>query len=96
MDLYDKFKKIKAFVFDVDGVLTDGTVLATEAGELLRRMNTRDGLALRRALKRGFDICIITGGRSEGVKQRLTKLGIKNVHLGITDKSGGTVITRIP
>jgi 3-deoxy-D-manno-octulosonate 8-phosphate phosphatase (KDO 8-P phosphatase) len=84
--LYDKLKAIRAFVLDVDGVLTDNTVLVTEAGEHLRTMHVRDGQAMRWATERGYPICIITGGRSEGVVKRMTMLGIKEVYTGQTDK----------
>ncbi|MGI9159023.1 MAG: 3-deoxy-D-manno-octulosonate 8-phosphate phosphatase, partial [Saprospiraceae bacterium] len=68
--VFDKFKSVKAFVFDVDGVLTDNSLLVTEQGELLRTMNVRDGQAIKWAVKAGFEFCIITGGRSTGVVSR--------------------------
>lgn len=76
------FTKIKAFVFDVDGVLTDGSVLVTEEGQLLRNMNIKDGYALKKAIKEGYKIAIITGGRSQGVVKRLNGLGITDVYIG--------------
>ncbi len=86
MNLLEPFKDIHTFIFDVDGVLTDGNLLITEDGELLRTMNVRDGYAMKRALDLGFRICIITGGNSVGVNKRLRALGIKEVHSGISDK----------
>ena len=53
---------ITTFIFDVDGVLTDGTVTVTTDGELLRTMNVKDGFALKIAIDAGFNICIISGG----------------------------------
>lgn len=78
--------QIKAFVFDVDGVLTDGRLLISETGELLRTMNAKDGYALKTALNNGFLICIITGGKNNGVKSRLEGLGITDIFLNAHDK----------
>ncbi|MEO8795172.1 MAG: HAD-IIIA family hydrolase [Daejeonella sp.] len=83
----EKLKFVKAFVFDVDGVLTDGTVLVTESGEQLRQFNIKDGYALQLAVKRGYPIAIISGGRSKGIKSRLLGLGIKNIFLGVEFKT---------
>lgn len=77
---------ITTFVFDVDGVLTDGSVHITTNGDLLRTMNVKDGYALKNAIQQGFNICIISGGSNDGVKSRLEALGIKDVHLGVHDK----------
>lgn len=84
--MYEKFKLIDTFIFDVDGVMTDGTMLITEAGELLRIMNVRDGFALQLAQSKGYKIIVITGGNSAGVTFRLQKLGITHVFSGISDK----------
>lgn len=86
MNLLEPFKEIHTFIFDVDGVLTDGNLLITEKGELLRTMNVRDGYAMKRALQAGYNLCIITGGNSEGVNDRLKALGIKEIHSGISNK----------
>lgn len=80
------FDQVHTFIFDVDGVLTDGTLLLTEQGELLRTMNIRDGYAIRRALEAGLRICIITGGASQGVTERLRKLGVTDIYANIRDK----------
>ncbi|MFC6098576.1 KdsC family phosphatase [Olivibacter domesticus] len=84
--LFDKLKRVKAFILDVDGVLTNGEVLVTEQGEQLRSFNIRDGYALQLAVKKGFSIAVITGGRSEGVRLRLEGLGIIDTFMGIQDK----------
>ncbi len=84
--VFDKMKSVKAFVFDIDGVLTNNDLLVTEAGELLRTMNVRDGQAIKWAVQAGYPICIITGGRSEGAKKRLTELGIEEYYSNIKDK----------
>ena len=73
------FRLIHTFIFDVDGVLTNGEILITEKGDLLRKMNIRDGFALRRAMEEGFRVVILTGGNSKGVVDRLEALGIKDV-----------------
>ncbi|RZL30767.1 MAG: 3-deoxy-D-manno-octulosonate 8-phosphate phosphatase, partial [Pedobacter sp.] len=59
----ENLKNITTFIFDVDGVLTNGTVMATENGELLRSFNIKDGYALQLAAKKGYNICIISGGK---------------------------------
>ncbi len=81
-----KLKTIKAFIFDVDGVLTDGNVLTTEKGEMLRTFNIKDGYALQHALKLKYPVGIISGGKTEGVRLRLEFLGIKNIYLGQKNK----------
>lgn len=84
--LFDKFSAVKSFVFDIDGVFTDNTVLVMENGELLRTMNVRDGFALKRATQAGYKVAIITGGRSQGVALRMQSLGVSHVFSGIQDK----------
>ena len=77
---------ITTFIFDVDGVLTDGTVTITTTGELLRTMNIKDGYALKCALEANYNVCIISGGTNEGVRARLKGLGVKDIYLGAHDK----------
>jgi 3-deoxy-D-manno-octulosonate 8-phosphate phosphatase (KDO 8-P phosphatase) len=77
---------ITTFIFDVDGVLTDGSVTVTTDGEMLRTMNIKDGFALKTAIDAGFKICIISGGSNEGVRKRLEGLGIKDIYLGAHNK----------
>lgn len=79
-------RQITTFIFDVDGVLTNGYMLVTTSGELLRSMSVRDGFALKKAAQSGFKVCIISGGKNEGVRQRLKGLGITEVFLGIDHK----------
>ena len=86
MDLLEAFRSIKTFVFDVDGVLTDGFLTISDDGQMVRRMNIKDGYALQLAVKQGYGIVIITGGNSESVKERLICLGIQNVFLKVEDK----------
>lgn len=84
--MLDKFSNITTFVFDVDGVLTDGTVLVLENGLQARRMNIKDGFALQMALKNGYRVKIISGGNSPEVKDRLEKLGVTDVEMAVLDK----------
>ena len=77
---------ITTFIFDVDCVLTDGTVMVTTKGRMLRRMNIKDGYALKTAVDNGYHVCIISGGSNEGVRTRLRGLGVTNIYLGISDK----------
>ncbi len=69
-------KEVKAFVFDIDGVFTDGSVLALPNGDLLRIYNAKDGFAVRTAVVNGFPVGIITGGCSEGIVNRFKSLCI--------------------
>ena len=82
----EKIKLIKAFIFDVDGVLTDGIVHVTETGEQLRQFNIKDGYALQLAVKRGYIVAVITGGRSAGVRLRLKGLGISDIFMEVDSK----------
>jgi 3-deoxy-D-manno-octulosonate 8-phosphate phosphatase (KDO 8-P phosphatase) len=86
MSLFELFKKIRTFVFDVDGVLTDGSLLILDDGQMVRKMNIKDGYALQLALKRGYRIVIISGGTSEAVRDRLNRLGVTDVYLKVQDK----------
>lgn len=81
-----KLNQIKCFVFDVDGVLTDGKVIALESGEQARNFLVKDGYGIERALLAGYTIAIISGGSQTGVKKRLEFLKIKHIHLGVKDK----------
>ena len=78
--------QINTLIFDVDGVLTNGIVTILSNGELIRHMNIKDAYALRAAVKAGLRICIITGGKNEGVKIRLKNLGIEDVYMGAHNK----------
>ena len=78
--------KIKTFIFDVDGVLTDGKILINSDGELLRSFDTKDGYAMKCALVKGFKIAIITGGRNEAVRERFKELGVIDIYLGAHHK----------
>ena len=88
MNVLEHFQHITSFIFDVDGVLTDGGVWLMENGLQARRMNIKDGLALQMAMKNNYNLVIISGGYSEPVLQRLQYLGVKEIHLGLKDKHG--------
>lgn len=79
-------RQVKAMVFDVDGVLTDGAITLMPNGELVRTMNMRDSIAMKLAVKNGYQLCIITGGNSQAVKQRLNRLGISDIYLKTENK----------
>ena len=81
-----QLNQIRTFIFDVDGVLTNGNVLVTEGGEQLRQFNIKDGYALQLAVKRGYRIVVISGAKSLGVQKRLLGLGITDIFLGVSDK----------
>lgn len=82
----EKFKDINTFIFDVDGVLTNGGLYLFPDGKFVRKMNAKDGFALKLAIKMGYNIAIITGGREKNIKERLEKLGINNVFLNAHNK----------
>jgi 3-deoxy-D-manno-octulosonate 8-phosphate phosphatase (KDO 8-P phosphatase) len=85
MNLYERLKQVTTFVFDVDGVLTDGTVLLLENGLQARRMNIKDGLALQLA-QRAKRLVVVSGSYSEPVLKRLQYLGLTEIYLGTKDK----------
>jgi 3-deoxy-D-manno-octulosonate 8-phosphate phosphatase (KDO 8-P phosphatase) len=80
------FKDITTFIFDVDGVLTDGTVLVLENGLQARRMSIKDGFALQLAIKLGYRVVIISGSSPSPVIDRLSKLGITEIHMAMLNK----------
>lgn len=85
-NLKEKLQKIKCFIFDVDGVLTNGNLIIMPDGELLRTMSIKDGYAMQLAVKKGYHVAIISGGKSEGVPKRLERLGITEVHMAVKNK----------
>lgn len=84
---YKKYlEHITTFIFDVDGVLTDGTIIVTTDGQMLRNMNIKDGYAIKTAVDKGYNVCVISGGNNEGVRQRLKGLGVTDIYLGTSHK----------
>ncbi len=86
MNVLELFKPITTFVFDIDGVLTDGTVLVLDNGLQARRMHIKDGFALQMAARNGYTVLIVSGGNSPQVANRLEKLGITDIHMSVLDK----------
>ena len=86
MNVLELFKKITTFIFDVDGVLTDGTVLVLDNGLQARRMHIKDGFALQMAIKNNYRVLIVSGSNSPQVVNRLEKLGITEVHMSVQNK----------
>lgn len=82
----EKWNHIKTFVFDIDGVFTDGQILITDSGEWLRSMNVKDGYAISKAVKAGYHIFVISGAKQIGMVTRLNYLGIKDVYHQVKDK----------
>jgi 3-deoxy-D-manno-octulosonate 8-phosphate phosphatase, YrbI family len=85
MSYKDTLVKIKNFVFDVDGVFTDGSIIVDNQGNEFRVFRSRDGIAVLLASDQGYSFCVISGGKHEGVRNRLNWLGVKNVFLGVDD-----------
>ncbi len=81
-----KLKDITCFVFDVDGVFTNNQLIATESGDLQRVFNAKDGFALKTAIEKGYQTCIITGGTSAAVHRRFELLGVKHNYYRVSDK----------
>ena len=81
-----KLKNIKAFVFDVDGVFTDGSIHLLPGGQMARVMNVLDGYAVVKAIKNNFPIGVITGGNDDMVKHRMHYLGIQDYYPKSHDK----------
>lgn len=82
----EELKKIKAFVFDVDGVLSLQSMPLDNDGELIRTSCTKDGYAIMYGGKKGYKFGIISGGGSQGVQKRYERLGIKDIHLKVGNK----------
>lgn len=86
LNFKERLSFIKAFVFDIDGVFTDGSLLIMPDGSQLRTMNIRDGYAVNLATKLGYPIAIISGGDEKSVRLRMERLGVKDIYLPSRDK----------
>lgn len=86
MSYITRLTVIDTIILDLDGVLTDGSVLVTESGEQLRRMFIRDGYAIQLASKVGYTLMVISGGNTQTVVKRLENLGIQEIHIGAKNK----------
>ncbi len=78
--------KVTAFIFDVDGVLSNECIVIDSSGEMLRTANTKDGYAIQYAVKKGYPVAIITGGMSDVVEKRYRGLGVKDIYMASKDK----------
>ncbi|MEO6719653.1 MAG: HAD hydrolase family protein [Ferruginibacter sp.] len=86
MNILHLFKPIKTFVFDVDGVLATDILVILQGGDMARNMNSKDGYALQLAIKKGYRVAIISGGTSGPVSDRLQRLGVHDVFMGVHNK----------
>ncbi len=86
MNYKEKLNKINTFVFDYDGVLSDGTVILMPDGDALRTANVKDGYAIQLAIKKGYNVVIISGGYSQSTLKRLENLTVKDIYLGVKVK----------
>jgi 3-deoxy-D-manno-octulosonate 8-phosphate phosphatase (KDO 8-P phosphatase) len=89
----NKLKKIKLLLLDVDGVLTDGSIIYNDSGEEIKIFNVKDGLGIRLLLDSGIKICIITGRKSKALEHRCRNLGIDLFFEGVKDK--GSLLEQI-
>ena len=78
--------RVEAFVFDVDGVMTDGGIIPTADGDFVRRYDAKDGYAIAYALREGYKVCVISGGRGKMLENRLTMLGVTKMYLNCMNK----------
>ena len=81
-----KLKDITTFIFDVDGVLTDGSVFVTQDGGQSRAFNIKDGYAIQLAIKCGYNVCVVSGSRSKSTLYRMNSLGVTDVYMGVHTK----------
>ncbi len=82
----EDLQRIKAFIFDIDGVLSKQTILLDNEGTPMRTVNLRDGYALQLAVKKGYRVAVISGGNSLAFEKRLNSLGVSDVNLNCSDK----------
>ena len=83
----EKLHKITTFIFDVDGVLTNGNVQVFDNGEVVRNMHGKDGYAIQLAVKKGYNIVIMSGGNNNAIKNMIEKTGAKDLFINVKDKT---------
>jgi len=83
----EKLKKIRLLLLDVDGVLTDGSIVYDDRGTEIKRFNVKDGLGIRLLMQSGIQVGIITGRSSGALRHRCENLGIKHLYEAVTDKT---------
>jgi len=86
MNYKGDLNKIKAFVFDFDGVMTDGSVWTLYNGDTIRYGNVKDGYAIQYAVKKGYTIALISGAKSQSITNRMEALGVKHIYTGCSNK----------
>ncbi|HRP57894.1 HAD family hydrolase [Agriterribacter sp.] len=86
MNILERFSSVTTFIFDMDGVLTDGSIWIFPGDEHIRRMDMKDGYALQLAVKKGYRIAVITGSHSLPMQERLATLGITDVFQRVQHK----------
>ncbi len=86
-DVYNKARRVRLAAFDVDGVLTDGTLYLTDGGEEIKAFNSQDGHGLKMLRESGVELAIITGRSSRSVQLRAKNLGIELLYQGVEDKA---------
>ena len=83
----ERLAEVEAFVFDVDGVMTDGGIMPIGDGsDFIRKYNAKDGYAIAYAVRRGYKVCVISGGYGTLLRARLEKLGVTKIYLGCMNK----------
>lgn len=82
----EKLHDIKAFVFDFDGVMTDGSVFVYADGQTVRAGNVKDGYAIQYAVKKGYTVALISGADSLSITNRMKSLGVKQIYTGCPNK----------
>jgi 3-deoxy-D-manno-octulosonate 8-phosphate phosphatase (KDO 8-P phosphatase) len=82
----EELLNVKAFVFDVDGVLSRDVSPLNEEGEPMRTANVKDGYAIRNAIVQGYPIAIITGGKNDNIRKRYQNLGVEFIYIGVKEK----------
>jgi len=85
-ELNEMLAKVTTFIFDYDGVMTDGTVYMDSNGDPLRTSNVKDGYALQLASKLGYHVAVISGAVVTNITKRLNMLGVNDVFIGVPDK----------
>ncbi|MCA1804167.1 MAG: 3-deoxy-manno-octulosonate-8-phosphatase KdsC [Xanthomonadaceae bacterium] len=86
-DLLEKAARIRLLIFDVDGVLTDGSLFLGDDGQEYKAFHSRDGHGIKMLLSHGMEVAIITGRTSEVVKHRMANLGVSRLYQGQHDKT---------
>jgi len=85
-NLKEDLRSIKAFIFDVDGVISTAKIILHPEGDMMRSMNIKDGFAIQYAIRKGYIVAIITGGNSDSVRKRFEHLGVKDIYMKSADK----------